>query len=502
MLISSTEAPPELRAQVCIVGGGAAGISLARQLGRAGRSVLLLEGGGLAYSQVSQSLYDGEAEGAVLDEHENYMISSRQRYFGGSSNHWNGWCRPLDAVDFAERPWVPHSGWPIDRAVLDPYYDRAAKLVRISPFGYAPSERIRSESDFLLPPDSGVVTSFFHISRPTRFGHDYREDLTASERVTVVLDANVVHIGTGEDGRNVDRVEFVSLDERRHTVSADAYVLSAGGIENTRLLLAASDIPDGLGNRGGQLGLMFTDHPMVNLGYLVVPGRRLRLRNLEPQPHRRPPHQVIAVLRLSDATQEAHELLNGIFVLRTARPRAASDLSGAVKDVAADVALLGPDTPDEVDPQSTYFGNVRFASEHAPSPESRITLLPARDRYGMRKLDLDWKVGETEVRSVKRSSELLARALGRHLRGRMLLRLDPEDPWGHAHSSNHHMGSTRMHSDPLRGVVDPDCRVHGLDNLYVAGSSVFPTSGASNPTLTLLALTLRLGDHLLTKLTP
>jgi choline dehydrogenase-like flavoprotein len=152
--------------------------------------------------------------------------------------------------------------------------------------------------------------------------------------------------------------------------------------------------------------------------------------------------------------------------------------------------------------QQVLSSTLLCVGEQAPNPESRVTLMEARDRFGLRRAQLDWRLTELDARSVRRTAEIAADALGGALAGRAQLLVSEADPWPETTGRSHHMGTTRMHADPRRGVVDADCRVHGLANLWIAGSSVFPTCGYANPTLTLVALAHRLADRLQRELAP
>lgn len=480
---------------VCVVGAGAAGISLARELAARGRSVILVESGGFEYEQATQALYGGEESGTLLDGQGQYLASTRLRYFGGTTNHWNGWCRPLDAEDFSVRPWVADVGWPLTRADLEPYYRRASPVVQISPFDY--EERTAG-----MPPklfggaDELFDTCYFHLSPPTRFAALYRAELEESDRVRVLLHANLRRLDVDPASGHVRGAEVARIDGATFAVGARHYVLATGGIENARLLLAASDArPNGLGNDHDQVGRHFMDHPFLQIGYAVLPYWRYIIgRNYERSWVRSRSNFIHGVLRLKPEVQTREELLNGVVIFQPltgaqSRPLAA-DIAGFVKDQHL---LRGEQEPR---PGSTYFGWVLVHGEQSPNPESRVTLADETDALGMRRARLDWRLREQDKRSLMRLGELVAGRLGVHGHGRVRFLASDEDLWSRTQWSFHHMGTTRMHADPRLGVVDADCKVHGVDNLFVAGSSVFPTVGVSNPTFTIVALALRLADHL------
>jgi choline dehydrogenase-like flavoprotein len=146
---------------------------------------------------------------------------------------------------------------------------------------------------------------------------------------------------------------------------------------------------------------------------------------------------------------------------------------------------------------STRLYVVKNVAEQAPNPDSRVVLSRERDALDCPRVALCWRTSPLDKRTAHRAREIFGEELWRAGAGRLQSSLEGEGkPWpARLRGARHHMGTTRMHSDPRRGVVDANCRVHGIANLYVAGSSVFPTSGAANPTLTIVALALRLAGH-------
>ncbi len=478
-------------ADVCIVGAGAAGISLARELGAAGRSVVVLESGGFEYEQATQALYDGPESGTLIRPGSKYLASTRLRLFGGTTNHWNGWCRPLDRETFTLRPWVDDVGWPLTREQLDPFYDRAAPLAQISPFDYddaTASQKLRL--------DNVIETVYFHVSPPTRFGLLYREELERRPRVQVLLHANLRRFETDREARHVTSAEARRLDGAAFTVRARHFVLAAGGIENARLLLANSDVrPEGLGNDHDLVGRYFMDHPHVRVGYLTFPyWDQLVARIYDPVYVESRRNSICGVMRVDSDQQIKRQLLNAVVVLDRLTKTDIRFLDADIARSVTDQLMLGANPPENRG--KTYFGWATVHGEQTPNRDSRVTLDDEVDALGMRRAKLDWRLRDRDARNLLATARLLAERLGANGRGRMRFVASEDNLWERTQWSYHHAGTTRMHPDPKRGVVDADCRVHGIDNLYVAGNSVFPTCGSSNPTLTILALALRLSDHL------
>jgi choline dehydrogenase-like flavoprotein len=471
---------------LCIIGAGAAGIAIAREFRDRASRVCLLESGGFTPDGATQRLYGGVSLG------QDYFLLSqaRTRQFGGSTNCWMGICRPLDADDFEARDWIPHSGWPFDREALLPYYRRAQEVCRLGPFRYEGAE----VSSPLLPQlalnDGDVVTRCFHIA-PTRFGEVYRDEITSAANIDTYLYANAVEIEPREGGRAVEHIHVKTLDGNDFRVRPGAVVLATGGIENARLLLASHRVQTaGFGNANDLVGRFFMEHPHTVAGeFIAVDSDRWGLY----RQHRRGGVGVLGLLTLSEAARRRERLAN--FTATVGGERPLVGFEGGISASAAAFARPRRDAPAEA---------LKFAwsneCEQIPNPESRVKLSHDRDALGMNRVTLTWRLTSQDKSSLRRSHEILARELGRSGIGRMKLAdalLADDDGWpADVIGGRHHMGTTRMHADPKRGVVDGDGRVHGVENLFVAGSSVFPTSGSANPTLTVVALALRLADHL------
>lgn len=484
-----------LDCDLCVVGAGAAGIVLALELNATRLKILVLEAGGLQYEPETQSLYRGESVGHAYFN----LDSARLRMFGGTTGHWQGWCRPLDPIDFKERSWVPDSGWPLDYEDLEPFYARAQRYVQIGPYDYSSAfwARATGAPPFKLPPEL-VETSVFQYSPPTRFGLAYREPVRRSSNVTVFLHSNVTSLRLSPSGRRVERVQVATLSGRRFAVRAARFVVAVGGIETPRLLLASNDVVrNGVGNEHDLVGRYFADHPHAPVALASLPEQA----SVDSLYYRRD-HV------LGTATR-------GVFVTsdRWMRTERTLRFSASLDPVEADpfvdrnaAAEKRAERPAEdlaVVERGLEGGGKRHVfslfmrAEQAPNRDSRVTLSQTRDELGMPEARLDWRFGELDRSSVRASVRAIARAFGAAGLGHVYSRPAQEpDFWQRVQGGFHHMGTARMHTDPRRGVVGRDCRVHGVDNLYLAGSSVFSTTGFANPTLTVVALAVRLARRL------
>lgn len=493
-----------LEADLAIIGGGPAGITLARTLAGSHTRVCLIEAGGREFDPAVQALYEGQNAGI-----EYPLAGNRLRFLGGSSNHWGGYCRPLDPIDFEHRDWVPYSGWPFGIEELMPYYGPASEVVEIAPGRFEDKAYWEQVTGQKTPdPVTGrMQLRYTHFSPPTRFGLRYGDELKRAENIQVLLNANVVDISSLDQGRTVTGLDIRTLTGLSHSVHARIYVLATGGLENARMLLLSNkSIPAGLGNQHDLVGRFFMEHPhLPSFGEIVV-ADLARLPHIYSRRIEADGRPGSAAFNPADAFLRERRLLNATLMMGEAgfyhrhtvsdwfKVPLHMDMLKAARPFLADGE--GPVDPDQPDLLGRWLG-LGCACEQVPNPDSRVSLADERDALGLRKIRLDWRLTEQDRRSVVEHIRSLAMEFGALGIGRMLIDVKDDGQWpADVIGGAHHMGTTRMHDDPRQGVVDRNSKVHGVDNLFVAGSSVFPTSGAANPTLTLVALTLRLSDHL------
>ncbi|WP_430425268.1 FAD-dependent oxidoreductase [Phenylobacterium sp.] len=495
----------EIAADLIVIGGGMAGLALAREWAGSGRSVAVLESGDKTPDLATQDLYRGEGTmrgpGTAPQPFSDYVHQSRRRMLGGSGNVWGGKCVALDPADFAQRSWVPGSGWPISRAQIQPYYDRASDLLELPHFPPGETD-LKVAGKPALEIDSGrFFSAARHVSKLSggtdRAAFDrWRFAPAQAANVTVYLNANVTELKLRPDGRRLERLDVACLNGKRHTARGRAYVLATGGIENVRLMLASNSVAkDGVGNGAGLVGRNFQGHVTFSVGE-AAKGRASRIcftragldLRLYTDGSLRQTHCVFAPTLADQRRRRAGNATMTLFEMAPVPP---DPETAAIRQTLQ--AMSGA-----AGREVGYF----MMTEHMPNPESRITLGSTSDALGMPRVKLDWAWSEADFRSLESTVAAFAQALGEAGLGRFQFPADRSQFVAMARSaaSRHHMGSTRMNQDPAQGVVDADSRVHGVSNLYVAGSSVFPTSGIGNPTLTLLAMTLRLSDHLKTEM--
>ncbi len=494
MYIDSRELPENhlAHADICIVGAGAAGISIAQEFISTGKKVILLESGGFEYDQQIQELYFGENIGlSTFDVHVN-----RLRYFGGTTNHWAGHSRPLDAIDFEKKSWVPHSGWPITRDDLQPYYLRAQPILDLGEYHYENLEILLSGTGLnaLELDDKRLTTALYGQSPPTRFGQKYRQELGDASNINIYLYANLLELATNESGSTITQLEVASFGGPKFKVQAKQIILATGGMENARLLLLSNNLnKHGLGNEHDLVGRYFMDHILLRPGLDISfthPGLDLRLYHAL---HEVAGGKKFAIVAASDSLLREEKLTNFRMHLYRVGPHYQTPIGGVFSTIDG---FTGENPLEKTRNNSIA---THMVLEPVPNQDSRITLSKTEfDYFNQPKLEVNWQVENADLEHAYRAMELLALEFGRLGLGRGYSQLFRDSTtWPpHTEAGKHHCGTTRMAATPENGVVDANCKVFGIDNLYIAGSSVFPTIGYANPTITIVALALRLADHL------
>jgi choline dehydrogenase-like flavoprotein len=504
----SSVADEELVADCCIVGSGPAGLTIARELAGTGISVLLLESGGLEEDPASDALNETDNVGA---RREPDLREKRNRILGGTSHTWSGRSVVFDPIDFDVRPWVPHSGWPISRVSLAPYFERAKEHLGAPVADNVDPAFVRLVTAGIPHPDPADLEPYaWALSRDAA---DPRDSMRFGPRalaepmpgVRGVIHATVVGIERSPDGRGVTALEVATPNGDLRRARAKLFVLAGGAIENARLLLV-SDI----GDEHDQVGRYLMDHLRGPVAEFPADAHA-RLQRLFG--NRRLPGGGTGTpgFALSPAAQEREGLSNcAAWVFPTKAPDDPfTTIAAARRDPAAAVKAAVQHAPMLVE------GAIRIAALHRapvrsltalelhaiveqrPDPDSRVRLSDRRDALGVPLPRIDWRVSEQETRTVERTRELVVRTLAAAgLPAPRLLPLRRADGSFVLPDVAHPSGTTRMSAAPEGGVVDTDSAVHGVANLFVTGSSVFPTGGHANPTQVIVALAVRLADEL------
>jgi choline dehydrogenase-like flavoprotein len=530
----SIEAGTTITTEVCIIGGGIAGLAIARDLSNVKIPSCVIESGGFEPDDETRDLYRGESIGLPYE----FADGCRSRYLGGSSNCWGGWCRPMDPIDYERRSWVPNSGWPFGPQELAPYYERAQTELQLGvnnyETGYWTNLINRHDVRQYPLPGQTLIDGITQFSPPLRAGKTFRAELRRSSNINVLLYANVTNILADPTATTAQQLDVQTLQGNKFTVRARIFVLAAGGIENARLLLVSNgQAVAGLGNGSDLVGRYFMDHPRVTSGWVHLrpEWQRNKLYDNKFQYQNNAVSangtRIAAQFAPTPEVQERDGLLNARICLTSIFPGEYDAMGDAIRrlrrryegmekpgtTIARDLWTIATQPIQSAgfiaarlfQPQFLIRGvQMAATAEATPDPESRITLADARDRLNMPRVRINWRLDA----SVKRTFDRMFALFRDELETNNIARVDLGPPisdgdWPETFEREgtwHHMGTTRMHDSPRQGVVDRNCLVHGMKNLYLAGCSVFPTGSSIYPTITLTALALRLSKHLATQL--
>lgn len=459
---------------VAIIGAGPAGITLALKLSAKGKSVLLIEAGGFEYpTEEENDPYVGRTVSRPYP-----LEASRLRYFGGCSNHWGGWVRPLDREDFEANEGIPYSGWPINYDSLAPYYDEAHKICEVRGSEYSP-ERINGIDQlnlFSFDKDSAFRNSIFRFSPPTRFGDRYRAEIKNSPSVYCALNTQLLHIERGENGKC--HLVLLNANKKRVTVHSKRYVLAMGGIENARSLLYSNEL-NRINLGSDWIGRCFMDH------FALTTSRILARTAINYDRTTNSSGDVMG--RITPSASMLHQPGFGNLMI---------DVYPADEDKSLGASYL--ENPGFFQGLSRgWHYTLRVVTGHRPNRNSRVRLDSELDVNGVPRTILDWNIAEEDFENASFFITKFATTMGATGQGRLKIQIkEPPEISRPLGVGMHHIGTTRMASNHEFGVVDSDCKVFGTSDLYVAGSSIFPTCGYSNPTLTIVALAVRLADHI------
>jgi choline dehydrogenase-like flavoprotein/nucleoside-diphosphate-sugar epimerase len=523
----------ELNVDLCVVGGGPAGLTIARVLAQSGVRVLVLESGRLTADPAIDALGEIESDGA---KREMDQTKVRNRIFGGSTATWKGRCTAFEDTDFVERGWIPNSGWPIAKAEIDRFLDPAAAILGLGPNVY--DDRLFGLAGLRAPKPLNpklLDGHFWQFAKNLEFPygrppfepyHAGQEFLRAPpENVRVLVNATVCYVMTNSEGTRVESLEVSSLTGTRVTVRPRVTVLCAGGVENARLLLASNRVQaGGVGNLHDNVGRYLMDHLRVEAGeFAAVDSRaieeRFQLYRIKGSAGER---VYLPGFVLGRELQRAENLLHcaawveqmGVSeespwhaarsLVRRHNEQRWRDFKRVVRQPRF---MLRGLYRSIVGRRAFHHPGGKYVLitmvEQIPQRDSRITLAARRDALGMPLSKVHWKIDPRELATLARTAEVVARAFEQAgLPAVQLFEWVRGRNWDQAPVIDvaHPTGTTRMSKRPEDGVVDTNCKVHGVDGLYIAGSSVFPTAGHANPTLTILALALRLAEHLKTLL--
>lgn len=531
---------------ICIIGAGPAGLTVAHELKDSGFKIVLVESGDFKSNAAAEALSEGDGDDTLLP-----LNLYRRRAVGGTSTIWGGRCIPYDSIDFEERDWVAHSGWPIGRGALEPFEAKAADYCEIGLPEFDARKAVPGGSGLMEGFHSADVTSnsFERFSPPTDFGRTWGRRLVSNDRVSILTGSTCVGLERDQSGR-ISSALIRSLSGGAFAIRAGRFVVACGGLETYRLLRISGG-PEGLGAASGALGRYFMTHIEGTAAKLKVADERTRVEWGFPRSH----DGVYGRGRLGIAPerQRADKTLNFMMRFHFANPvdprhrdpvlsamflaksfilpeyrrkitmvertaaagpkdmafwaRHAGNIVLGAPSLAAFLADWVPKRhfayrriPYVARPNRSGEYVVEFNAEQAPNPDSRVFLSETRDRFGVPKVAMDWRCTDQDLASIATNLRLVRDQLA----ASRVATLDIGPDGGveelvRTHATpvgGHIIGLARMSRVAADGVVDADLRVHGDDNVRVVSSAVFPTSSHANPTFTLVTLAVRLAADL------
>ncbi|CAN5381791.1 GMC family oxidoreductase [soil metagenome] len=522
-----------VQSDICVIGAGPAGVALATELLQTGLKVSIIESGTL--DQDASDLGQ-PAKSSVFPDHRGIWTTRR---FGGNGNLWHvnagtgpNHLRllPMTDADFDKREWMPDSGWPISMADLAPYYDRAQSWFGLEQRSYGPEDWEGGNAPRLPLEGTGLRTGMFHFAYRNVMLEDYRGAIAASPDITVYCNATAVRLDTDDTGERITGVRTTNAAGHKMMFAADVFVMAQGGLATPQLLLASNDRhANGIGNAHDLVGRYFMDHPLLFGGIFIPSSRDLIDRMTIFDLRRIDGMSAMGHIQLTDKTlrEEACANISSILFPRRSmgkrreagfqasqrlRLAAQGRAAWSVKDafsalygidgvgqqfydrLVSPISHLGIGGWSKKDKPGERFDHfeVLHQAEQPPRHDNRIVLGEERDALGNRRIEMHWKWHDEDVALVHKTQDIIARELRKSGLGEFRIQRPFEVKTS---STTHYMGTARMNDDPSKGVVDSECRVHGISNLFIAGSSVFPTGGYANPTLSIVAMSIRIADR-------
>lgn len=521
MLSSGEIKKGSIDCDICIIGGGVAGLVIANELVQTGLKIALVESGGEQYDQTTQDLYRANN----IDFPFPNTSLSRLRFLGGSSNHWQNNTSPLSPLDFEKREGIANSGWPINFDELARYYSKAEHYCGVGNDGYSLGKWIKvSGMSDIVAGSSHIETRIAKVPfSPTRFFEKYGNKLVLSDNVEIITQSNLIDVEFNESSAQLEKAMFKTLKGNEFSVIAGKFIMCLGGIENARMMLHFNEkYNDKLGNQSDAVGRYLMEHPTPRAAHLIAEktpaldlyfGYRAENKSIagflsltdesvraNNTINLRMPFIAQSNYILSDGISSSHilgESLSNFELPEDASTHAWNILSDIDMVIEA-IARKKFDTKifDHASKVSGF--EIPMMMEQTPDRNNRVMLSGNKDELGLAKVNIEYRVTDLDKQRLWHSLDIFAKEIATLGFGRLkILRERSLRIWrDQLGFSQHHMGTTRMSNNPNSGVVDRDSKVFGTKNFYIGGSSVFPTGGSVPPTLTIVALSIRLANHI------
>ena len=538
-----------ITSDIAVIGAGPAGIVLALELAKAGLNIALIESGRLDFDQKIQKL--GDASQVNLEFHAP-MSECTRRQIGGTSTIWGGRCVPYDPVDFAQRNHIANANWAVTYEELEVYFQRASDYFLCGKAEFDLNNLDHIEQKSIVPglPDEDVLTSTLERwSLPTNFGKEYLEPLKKSVDIKLYYGLTCTEIATEEQKNKVELLQAKTLNGKNISIKCQKYILAGGALNNTRLLMASDRYHfGGIGNHSDLLGKFYMGHlsgDLAKVKFTTPPKETVfgfdrdldntyLRRRFSFTPEFLAEHQLsntvgwLGAPEFGNFTHQNGILSSAYIALNLPILKTRLGASTAIRRSAIgnDKGVYYPHIMNilkdfgQILSFIPSFGYGRFVakrkipalfvysaaneyplhyhSEQVPNPDSAVSLSNEKDALGMRRLNIDLRFTDQDIASVIKAHRYWDQHLRKHNCGYLEYLSDDLEAtvWSQAGDGFHQVGTTRMSEDPSTGVVDTNCNIHGFDDLFVAGSSTFVTSGQANSTFMIVAFALRLADYL------
>jgi len=487
-----------LEESIVIVGAGAAGITIACEFEKIGLNAILIESGDFNPDSETQNLYKGFVDSTSPNSLPHEPIDKyRARFFGGTTNWWGGACLPYDEIDFLKKTVTSNSGWPISRESLDQYYSRANEYfgINLVDFNLPPKSKLGSREVIDGLSSSSIFKTKYWLLKENKvnFGKKYKNKLKNSKNIKILLNANVISLE--QKNESIEHLIVKTINNKKFTVRGKKIILAMGGLEIPRILLASkSHSRNGVGNNFDLVGRFYSPHVNATHGILILNPKVKVDRKYEKLSKGILYRKFISLS--DDYIKKGY--MNCKILLESIDTVEKNELTEHVYKLFHPMTGINEIYNKILDKKNFAFA-LNGAFDQVPNYDSGIKLSKEKDVLGTPKIILKHAITEQDKKAYSDFYKLLAITVGSYGLGRFCYDKSMRYLFKYIegyHGASHHTGMTRMAIKPSEGVVDVNCKVFGLSNLYISSASIFPTASHANPTYTIVALSIRLAEHL------